>query len=225
MTGGHFYPTRDRPSPRRAVCIAREKVSDRARGQTARRGFPPGVSDRASHGARSARATLANAHSSPVGRPNARLRRTRRRASWLRALPRARAARARTCSAANHVKRRRAVEASIRPTSVRRACMCATFALARGRRALHGSVVIIEVIATSGTSAARRSGASPRTASPLPPDVDVVIVRVHRNCAVADAAPRSCSASAIWHRVGAAQLSAVRRGRESLALATPRAAA
>jgi hypothetical protein len=44
----------------------------------------------------------------------------------------------------------RAAEAGVRPTSVRRGCMCAILALARGRRALHGVIVIIEVIAASG---------------------------------------------------------------------------
>jgi hypothetical protein len=74
-------------------------------------------------------------------------------------------------------------------------------------------------------SSTRRRGTSPRATSPLPPRVDAVIVRAHRNRAIADAAPRSCSAGASVHRVGAAQLSAAKARENPPALATPGRAA
>ncbi len=83
-------------------------------------GFPPRLSVAASHRARSARATLANARSSPVGRPNARLVQTWPAASWLRALPRARVAQ--RARAVLRIAGERATRAqpSIRPTCASR---------------------------------------------------------------------------------------------------------
>jgi len=124
------------------------------------------MSDRASHRARSARASLANARSSLVGRPNARLRRTRRRGFVAtRASARSSCASI-TCCAANHVKRRCPAEASIRPTSVHRGCTCATRAIAL-RRALHGSSTSSKSIISSGTLRPRRSSAVPTAAALL----------------------------------------------------------
>jgi hypothetical protein len=81
-----------RPRRHHGRCIAREKECDRAGGQRPRWRLPAPHVGSTSHRARSARATLANARSWPVGRPNARLVQMRPAAAWLRALPRARAA-------------------------------------------------------------------------------------------------------------------------------------
>jgi hypothetical protein len=84
-------------------------------------GFPPHMSVRASHRARSARTTLANVRSRPVGRPNARLVQMRPPLRGY-ALPRARSWRARTCSAANAGER--AAQHVSRPALSPRAHRC-----------------------------------------------------------------------------------------------------
>jgi hypothetical protein len=183
------------------------------------------MSVRASHRARSARATLANARSSLVGRPNARLRRTRRRGFVAtRASARSSSASS-TRSAANHVKRHRAAEASIRPTSASRPHVSRpALSRAAGRctvRRQHRSHRH-ERRAPPPQSVRRphggRSASRPRTTS-----IGAFIVD-GRNRAVADAAPHNCCASA---NRSSRRRCAAKRGQgeqASPALATPRAA-
>jgi hypothetical protein len=116
-------------------------------------------------------------------------------ASWLRALPRARAASI-TCCAANHVKRHRAAEASIRPTSVRRGRTCATLALARGRRALHGSSSSSKSSQQAARSTLTERPPSPRRPLGFTPENEAIgaFIVVGTNRIAVDAAPRCCVA-------------------------------
>ncbi len=79
----------DPPSPRHADCIAREKECDRARGQSARRGYTPGRWREHREIVTSARPTLPIARAAHVGPPKTRLWPTPARAFVARALPRA----------------------------------------------------------------------------------------------------------------------------------------
>jgi len=81
------------PSPRHAGCIAREKEGDRARGQPARRGFPPRLWHEHREIATSARPTLAYGRAAHVGLPKTRLWPTPARAFVARALLSARSSR------------------------------------------------------------------------------------------------------------------------------------
>jgi hypothetical protein len=61
------------PSPRHARCIAREKECDSARGQRARRGFPPGEWHARRERVTSARPTRVHECAAHVGPPKTRL--------------------------------------------------------------------------------------------------------------------------------------------------------
>ncbi len=107
------------------------------------------------------------------------------------------------CSAVNRVKRRRAAEASIRPTSVRRGCTCATLALARGRRALHGSSSSSKSSQQAARSTLAERPPSPRRPLGFTPENDAIgdFIVVGINRIAVDAAPRCCGAGSRVHRV------------------------